>query len=64
MRDLQVLHPNNQITYIRKSLSKIINKERKGEYLGATVQVDSHVTNEIKAFISNDIHDEDFVIWR
>ena len=41
---------------------KIINKERKGEYLGATVQVIPHVTNEIKAFISNDIHDEDFVI--
>ena len=41
---------------------KIINKERKGEYLGATVQVIPHVTNEIKAFISNDINDEDFVI--
>ena len=41
---------------------KIINKERKGEYLGATVQVIPHVTNEIKAFISNDIHNEDFVI--
>ena len=41
---------------------KIINKERKGEYLGATVQAIPHVTNEIKAFISNDIHDEDFVI--
>ena len=41
---------------------KIINKERKGEYLGATVQVIPHVTNEIKAFISKDITDEDFVI--
>ena len=41
---------------------KIINKERKGEYLGATVQVIPHVTNEIKKFISNDIKDEDFII--
>ena len=41
---------------------KIISKERRGEYLGATVQVIPHVTNEIKEFISNDIQDEDFVI--
>ena len=41
---------------------KIINKERKGEYLGATVPVIPHVTNEIKKFISNDITDEDFII--
>ena len=45
-----------------KVYQKIINKERKGEYLGATVQVIPHVTNEIKQFISNDIQDEDFVI--
>ena len=41
---------------------KIINKERQGKYLGATVQVIPHVTNEIKKFISNDLSDEDFVI--
>ena len=41
---------------------KIITRERKGEYLGATVQVIPHVTNEIKEFISNDLDDEDFVI--
>ncbi|NPB05841.1 MAG: CTP synthase [Aquificae bacterium] len=29
----------------------IVRKERKGEYLGATVQVIPHVTNEIKAWI-------------
>ena len=29
----------------------VINKERKGEYLGATVQVIPHVTNEIKSRI-------------
>ena len=41
---------------------KIIHKERKGEYLGATVQVIPHVTNEIKKFISNDLDGEDFII--
>lgn len=30
----------------------ILHKERKGDYLGKTVQVVPHVTNEIKAFIS------------
>ena len=29
----------------------VINKERKGEYLGETVQVIPHITNEIKKFI-------------
>ena len=29
----------------------IIAKERRGDYLGATVQVIPHVTNEIKAFV-------------
>ena len=40
----------------------IIKKERKGEYLGGTVQVIPHVTNHIKRFISHKIKDEDFVI--
>lgn len=31
----------------------ILNKERRGEYLGNTVQVIPHVTNEIKDFIYN-----------
>ncbi len=31
----------------------ILSKERKGEYLGETVQVIPHVTNEIKSFIYN-----------
>ncbi|KAG9390161.1 CTP synthase [Carpediemonas membranifera] len=31
--------------------SNVIEKERKGEYLGATVQVIPHITNEIKAAI-------------
>ncbi len=29
----------------------VINKERRGEYLGNTVQVDPHITNEIKASV-------------
>src|SRR5213082_4059950 len=31
---------------------RVIRKERKGEYLGSTVQVISHITNEIKARIA------------
>jgi len=40
----------------------IIKKERKGDYLGGTVQVVPHVTDRIKKFISYDIKNEDFVI--
>ena len=29
----------------------VLNKERRGEYLGETVQVIPHITNEIKSFI-------------
>ena len=31
----------------------VLNKERNGEYLGQTVQVIPHITNEIKTFIYN-----------
>jgi CTP synthase len=37
----------------------IIAKERRGDYLGATVQVIPHVTNEIKAFARADLVDND-----
>jgi CTP synthase len=40
----------------------IIAKERRGDYLGATVQVIPHVTNAIKEFALADIDDVDFVI--
>jgi CTP synthase len=41
----------------------IISRERRGDYLGATVQVIPHVTNAIKEFIGADIEPElDFVI--
>ena len=42
--------------------SDIIKKERKGNYLGKTVQVIPHVTDRIKEFIKCDIDKEDFVI--
>ena len=40
----------------------IIMKERRGDYLGATVQVIPHVTNEIKQFARTDLGDLDFLI--
>jgi len=40
----------------------IIAKERRGDYLGATVQVIPHVTNQIKEFALTDIDGLDFVI--
>ena len=42
--------------------SNIIEKERRGDYLGATVQVIPHVTNEIKNFVLSDAGDVDFVL--
>jgi len=42
--------------------SDVIKKERKGGYLGKTVQVIPHITNRIKEFIKKDISNEDFVI--
>jgi CTP synthase len=40
----------------------IIEKERRGDYLGATVQVIPHVTNAIKEFVLSDVDDHDFVL--
>jgi len=40
----------------------VIARERKGGYLGATVQVIPHITDAIKAAIVADTGDEDFVI--
>jgi CTP synthase len=42
--------------------STVISRERRGEYLGATVQVIPHVTDAIKEFIQADLADEDFVL--
>ncbi|MBB4642273.1 CTP synthase [Rhizorhapis suberifaciens] len=40
----------------------IITRERRGDYLGATVQVIPHVTDAIKAFAQDQVDDLDFVL--
>lgn len=40
----------------------ILSKERRGDYLGATIQVVPHVTNAIKDFIRSDNDGYDFVL--
>ncbi|MCB2113020.1 MAG: CTP synthase, partial [Parvularculaceae bacterium] len=40
----------------------IIERERRGDYLGATVQVIPHVTDAIKNFVTSSAGDADFVI--
>ncbi len=42
--------------------SQVIARERHGDYLGATIQVIPHITDAIKAFIQDDLTDEDFVL--
>ncbi|MBM3579965.1 MAG: CTP synthetase, partial [Alphaproteobacteria bacterium] len=42
--------------------SKLLAKERKGDYLGGTVQVIPHVTNLIKEFVLNDVKGVDFAL--
>ncbi len=42
--------------------SNLLAKERKGDYLGGTVQVIPHVTDLIKEFIVNDIKGVDFLL--
>ena len=45
-----------------KIYSDVLKKERRGEYLGKTVQVIPHITDRIKQFIKKDSSKEDFVI--
>jgi len=42
--------------------SDVLARERRGDYLGATIQVIPHVTNAIKEFVLADVEDEDFVL--
>jgi len=42
--------------------SSVISRERRGDYLGATVQVIPHVTDAIKEFVLADTKDEDFLL--
>ena len=41
---------------------QIIAKERRGDYLGGTVQVIPHVTDAIKIFVLNDTEGTDFIL--
>jgi len=45
-----------------KIYSTLLAKERRGDYLGGTVQVIPHVTDLIKQFILKDTEEEDFVL--
>lgn len=45
-----------------KIYSSVIAKERRGDYLGATIQVIPHITDEIKAFIRNNSDGVDVII--
>ncbi len=42
--------------------SNVLEKERRGDYLGKTIQVIPHVTNEIKAFIAQGDGETDFML--
>ena len=42
--------------------SDVIAKERRGDYLGGTVQVIPHVTDAIRDFVLSDVADEDFIL--
>ncbi|MCE2965169.1 MAG: CTP synthase [Alphaproteobacteria bacterium] len=45
-----------------KIYSEVIARERRGDYLGATIQVIPHVTDAIKEFITHDAGAHDFII--
>ena len=55
------LSQDNNITSGR-IYQNVINKERRGEYLGSTVQVIPHVTDEIKAAVRRLANEHDVVI--
>ena len=42
--------------------SDVLARERRGDYLGATIQVIPHVTDAIKTFVTSNLNDEDFVL--
>ena len=45
-----------------KIFSNVLLKERKGDYLGSTVQIIPHVTNEIKEFILDNTKNDEVVL--
>ena len=54
--------PARATTSTGRIYSTVIAKERRGEYLGATVQVIPHITDAIREFIVADTEHEDFVL--
>jgi CTP synthase len=52
----------NDNTTTGRIYTNVLRKERRGEYLGATIQVIPHITNEIKDFISEKDGTADFVL--
>ncbi len=58
--DRELSQANNVTT--GRIYSNVINKERRGEYLGSTVQVIPHITDEIKAAIKRLAPDNNVVI--
>lgn len=42
--------------------SEVLARERRGDYLGATVQVIPHITDAIKEFVLSELTNEDFVL--
>lgn len=56
--------PANQMDNVTtgRLYQDILARERRGDYLGATVQVIPHVTDAIKSFVLSDNEDFDFVL--
>ena len=54
---------NTDSTSSGRIYSNVLKKERKGDYLGATIQVIPHVTDEIKLFINSNFENEDIIIY-
>ncbi|MCF0103816.1 MAG: CTP synthase, partial [Eggerthellaceae bacterium] len=46
-----------------KIFDNVLKKERHGDYIGSTVQMIPHVTDELKEFLGSDLSDEDFVLY-
>lgn len=55
-------HLAEDVTTMGKIYARILEKERRGDYLGGTVQVVPHVTDEIKHFITQRTEKLDFLI--
>jgi len=58
--DISMSHLNS--TSSGKLFKNLLEKERKGEYLGQTVQMIPHFTNIIKEFIRNGENEYDYII--